>query len=649
MTGGRMTDNPSRQLSGWHGRYRVIDVGSRQTTVRPIPAGVLRAFVGGAGLGTWILHQLTDAIPGYDPLGPAAPLIFCFSPLVGSPLTTSAKFAVVSRSPLTGCLNDSLSSSRFAISGKKTGCDAIVLTGVSDSWVSVSVDEDQVTFRDASEVTGRSAAEAAQWFRAEAGADFDTAAIGVAGEQRVRFATISHDRRHAGRGGSGAVMGSKRVKLLAVRGARRVPFADPSGLADYSRQLSRLSLSDATAKYRETGTVVNLVTFNRLGTLPTRNFRESRFEAAEQLSGMALQGSGHRLRQSCAACTVGCEHIFVPADGDADAGVRLEYESLYALGPMCGVAERDVVLEAARRCDELGIDTISAGATIAFAMECGEQGLLAEPDLRFGSGEQLLTLLDRIGTRAGLGDLLADGSRAAAARIGGGSERFAPHVKGLEIPGYDPRSLQLMALGFAVGTRGADHNRSGAYEVDFSARANRFHAIEDDVALAVQSEDESTLMDALILCRFLRGVFPDRLAAMSDMLALTTGVRLTPAELTAVAARIVDARKLFNIRHGWTPADDTLPPRLLDHPVASGSRSDVTLGSEQLAALVRSYNRLRGWTAEGWLPEERARQRRRELQLSESSTLADERPPAERHESPNDADKRASPRPPATP
>jgi aldehyde:ferredoxin oxidoreductase len=610
-----MNTNTDTKQSGWHGSYLLVDVSTRQVLRHAIPPQVLRQFIGGSGIAAWLLHQWTDGLPGYDPLGPAAPLVFSFSPLVGSPLTTSAKFAVASRSPLTGCLNDSLSSSRFAISGKKNGVDAIVMTGQADSWLTVVIDDGAVQFVSAEELQGRSAAESTAALQSSLGPDFDVAAIGVAGEQQVWFATISHDRRHAGRGGSGAVLGSKKIKAICVRGTKRVSFAEPETLVAYSREVSRASLTEATAKYRETGTIINLVTFNRLGTLPTRNFQDTRFEGSGQLSPAGLQGSGQRIRQSCAACTIGCEHVFVSEDGQQR--VRMEYESLYAFGPMCGISQPEIVTQAVAICDELGMDTISAGATIAFAMECTEAGLLPDSELRFGNGPAMLQCLRQIGERRGLGDLLAHGSRFAAREIGQGSAAWAPHVKGLEIPGYDPRSLQLMALGFAVGTRGADHNRSGAYEADFSADADRFQPSDADVSLAVQSENESALMDSLILCRFLRGVFDRRVQAMAEMLQLTTGCDYTEDELREAAARIVDVRKMFNIRHGWQPADDSLPPRMLDRAVSSGNRTDVMLTTERLQQLVKVYNRCRGWTDDGFLTRERHAVRRYELGLQE--------------------------------
>jgi aldehyde:ferredoxin oxidoreductase len=286
--------------------------------------------------------------------------------------------------------------------------------------------------------------------------------------------------------------------------------------------------------------------------------------------------------------------------------VRLEYESLFALGPLCGIDDPNVVLTAAGRCDDLGLDTISAGGTIAFAMECVERGLLEAPWLNFGDGQALLRAIDEIGRREGLGDLLAEGSRRMAARIGGGSLAFAAQVKGLELPGYEPRGLQTMALGLAVGTRGADHNRSGAYEADFSEAVDRRRADVRAAALAVQSEDRAAVMDSLVLCKFLRGVLSDFYAEAAHMLHLVTGWDVTADELRADARRIIDAKKAFNIRAGWQPDEDTLPDRFLDNPLPGDP--DAVLTRERLGEMIRAYNLQRGWSDEGWLSESAASQ-----------------------------------------
>jgi aldehyde:ferredoxin oxidoreductase len=367
-----------------------------------------------------------------------------------------------------------------------------------------------------------------------------------------------------------------------------------------ARDLSQRSFGPATAKYRELGTVANLLTFNRLHALPTRNFQQGQFDDADALSGESLNEARRVARNSCAACTIGCEHIYASTAGT----VRLEYESLFALGPLCGISDRDVVLRAARLCDQFGLDTISTGATVAFAMECAERDLLNADGLRFGNGDMLLSLVPRIARREGtLGNLLAEGTRRAAAIIGGDAPDFAPHVKGLEIPGYEPRALQTMALGFAVGSRGADHNRSGAYEADFSPLADRLHGSPEAAALAVDTEDRAALMDSLILCKFLRGVFTDFFAEAAGLLQSVTGWDTTADELRTTARRIVTAKKLYNLREGWTAAEDTLPRRFLSEGLPAGPAREAALPRERLQAMIAAYYAVRGWDAAGDVPQ----------------------------------------------
>ena len=583
MPEGNQTGTPF----GYHGVYLRIDATSGQATRVPLSDTTLRQYIGGSGLGARLL--LDEGAAAVDPLSPDAPLIFAFSPLVGSPLTTSAKFAVVSKSPLTGRFNDSLASSGFAIAGKRAGCDAIVIVGRAPALSVLVIDDGAIRLEPADDVAGDSCQVTEEKLRARLGSDYRIAAIGPAGERAVRYATISHDGRHAGRGGSGAVLGSKNIKAIAVRGTQYCDYAHPREVTELSRDLSKRSFGPATAKYRELGTATNLLTFNRFGTLPTRNFQSGTFDEAPQLSPEQLGIEHVRTRASCVACTIGCEHIY----SLGDKGVRLEYESLFALGSLCGVGDGDAALRASRRCDELGIDTISAGGTIAFAMECVERGLLDEPWLTFGSGDAMLKAIELIGRREALGQLLADGSRRAADAIGQGSIAFAPQVKGLEIPGYEPRGLQTMALGFAVGARGADHNRSGAYDVDFSDKVDRRHATLDSVRHAIDSEDKAALMDSLILCKFLRRVFEDFHTEAAGMLRAVTGWDVTADELRDTAQRIVAAKRQFNLLAGCTPEEDTLPDRFLDTPLPNDP--EASLSRERLQQLVAEYHRQRGW------------------------------------------------------
>ncbi len=587
---------------GYHQRVLRIDVSTGHSARVPLEERVLRRYLGGSGLGVHLLLESNTA--ALDALDPAAPLAIVFSPLVGSPLTTSAKFAVVSKSPLTGRINDSLASSQFALSGKRGGCDALLLVGRAREPVIVVVDDGHVRVEPAGTLWGMSAPETEARLRDRLGSSYRGAVIGPAGQRLVRYATISHDGRHAGRGGSGAVMGAKNIKAIMVRGTRTSSWAQPRALAEYARLIAARAAGPATAKYRELGTAANLTVFNRLAALPTRNFQHGTFPEAAVLAPEPLNGAGRGTREACAACTIGCEHRYQlgGAPHDASRSVRVEYENLFALGPLCGVGDRDTVLEASRACDDLGIDTISTGGTIAFAMECAERGILDAPWLRFGSGDALLRAIDLIGRRDGLGDLMAEGSRAMARRIGGRAPELAHHVKGMEIPGYEPRALQTMALGFAVGTRGADHNRSSAYEVDFSEAVDRRCVGPEAAILAVRSEDRAVLMDSLILCKFLRGVFEDLFADAAYMLQLVTGWDTTAEELRMTAHRIVTAKKQYNILAGWRPSEDTLPPRLLRDALPEDSRA--RLRPQRLHALVQAYNRVRGWSPEGWIPVE---------------------------------------------
>jgi aldehyde:ferredoxin oxidoreductase len=579
---------------GYFGRALVVDVADGDAERLPLPEHVLRAYIGGAGLGAWLMHRL--APPQVDPLAPEAPLAFVFSPLVGTPLTTSAKFAVVAKSPLTGLLNDALASSHFAIAGKLTGHDAIVVRGACEEPSVLLVDGDGPRVMPAGDLWGRSAEEAEAALRERLGKGWRIAAIGPAGERLVRYATVSHDGRHAGRGGLGAVLGAKHVKAVAVRAATRTPSADPRAVLAIARDLRKRSFGPATAKYRELGTLANLLAFNAIATLPTRNFQAATFDEAPRLAAEDLAAARGVARENCASCTIGCEHIYA---GPGGKSTRVEYENVFALGPLCGVSDPDAVLAAGARCDELGLDTISAGGTIAWAMECAERGLIDAPWLRFGDADALLRALDEIGAREGMGALLAEGSRAAAAEVGQGSEDFAAQVKGLELPGYEPRTLQAMALGLAVNSRGADHNRSGAYEADLSGRHDRLAGGAAHVAAAVATEDRAAVMDSLILCKFLRGVFEDPFPEWARLLNAVTGWDVDGEEVETTAKRIVLAKRVFNLRAGWTAADDTLPERFLAEPVELASGRAAGLTAERLSGMIAGYYAARGLTAEG--------------------------------------------------
>lgn len=598
-------------MNGFHGQLLHIDLNGEKHSWLPLEEARLRGFLGGIGLGTSLLYDY--APPGVEPFSPDNPLIFASAPLVGTGLTTTAKFAVVTKSPLTGFIGDSLSSSHFALELKRTGADAVVITGRASSLVYVVIADHGVEIRDAEPLRGKTAGEAEALIRAELGLpDIRVAAIGAAGESRVRFATISNEGRHAGRGGVGAVMGSKNLKAVAVIGQREARVFDEGGVKIIADRLRQRSLGWATDKYRNIGTVANLAVFNRLGALPARNFQQSTFDDAEALSGEALAENNFSRTHGCASCTIRCERLFKALDGDDQ---RLEYESLFALGPLCGIHDPQSVLQAARLCDQYGLDTISTGGTLAWAMECAERGLMPEAqklNLSFGCSDGLLSAIKAIAKRDGLGDLLAEGSKRAAEAIGQGSAHWAMHVKGLELPGYEPRSLKTTALGLAVSPRGACHNRSGGYEADFSGAVDRFHGDRDRGVWVAASEDFAAVLDSLIVCKFLRKCFDDFYAEAADLLTKVTGWNCSASELRRVGERITILKRAFNQREGWRPQDDWLPPRLLGEAVFTGVAEGLRLDTAELKEMIGGYYQARGLDKSGFVTERKLR----ELEIS---------------------------------
>jgi aldehyde:ferredoxin oxidoreductase len=587
-------------MHGVHGRVLTIDLNSGDRECLELPEIVYERLIGGVGLATYLLNRYCPE--GVDPLAPENPLIFATSPFIGTGITTASKLALATKSPLTGMIGDSLSSSYLAIALKRTGFDALVLTGAAAEWSYLVIDDDRVEIRPAPQLLGLDPVQTADALRAELGSAYRVAAIGVAGERLVRYASVCNDGRLAGRTGGGTVMGSKRLKAIAVRGSGLPTVADPRGLAAAARKLAERSLGPETAKYREIGTAANVAFFNRMEILPTRNFQAGSFDEADAIAGETLLLEHRVDRHACAACTVGCEHHYRTQDGGKETETRLEYETLFALGSLCGVSNPNTVLRAAARCDQLGIDAISAGVTIAWAMECREQGVdLGVPNEElpaFGDGDSMMTAIDAIGERRGLGDLLAEGSRIAADRTGQGSDDWAMHVKGLEMPGYDPRKLPTLALGLAVSTRGACHNRSSAYEADLSDKISPKAEARARAKAAVAAEDQAALLDSLTVCKFLRHCFDELPSDTAELYRLVTGMYATGDTMTQAGERINNLKKLFNIRQGWSRADDMLPQRAFEN---GNDRFGLTRA--WLDEQIDAYYAVREWEAGGLISE----------------------------------------------
>ena len=591
-------------MYGFHGRLLHIDLGSGKASWEDLQEPRLRAFLGGIGLGTSLLYDY--APPGVAPFSPANPLVLTSAPLVGTGLTTTAKFAVVTKSPLTGFIADSLSSSYFALELKRSGLDAVVITGRAPSMTYIYIHNEHVEIRPANHLVGKSPSDTESSIRSELKSTaVRVAAIGQAGENRVRFATISNEGRHAGRGGVGAVMGAKNLKAIAVCGNRQISAADAKGVEAIADSLRQRSLGSVTDKYRQIGTVANLAVFNRLGTLPARNFQQSTFEDAEALSGETLTENNFSRRHGCASCTIRCERLFKSLSGKEQ---RLEYETLFALGPLCGIKDPEAVLQAAHLCDLYGLDTISTGGTLSWAMECGEKGLLPEArklGLRFGHADAFLAAIPAVAAREGLGALLAEGSRRAALEVGKDTSYWAMHVKGLELPGYEPRSLKTMALGLAVSPRGACHNRSGAYEADFSGEVDRLHVDSRRGSLVAASEDFAAVLDSLIICKFLRKCFSDFYDEGAELLSKVSGWNCSSTELRRIGERIHTLKKLFNVREGWQPEHDWLPERLLSETLPTGVARGIGLTPDEPKEMIRGYYNARGWDENGFIPAQK--------------------------------------------
>ena len=522
---------------------------------------------------------LTGAIDGpIEPLSPENVLAFAPGPFAGTAVPAATKHAVATISPLTGRLTDGLSSSHWSAALRRLGLSGLSIRGARNDWSVLAIDAEGVRFLDATALLGLTPAQTTVRLRELLGGRrWRVAAIGPAGERGVRFATIDNDGRQAGRGGAGAVMGAKRLKAIALCGDGEPAFelADPERVRTIARALRERALGRDTAKYRILGTGANLRVLQRMGMLPTRNFSAASFEGAERVTPERARAEPEAYlerRGGCANCPVQCEHMYVRRNDDRKSAAASEYESVWAFGPNCGIDDLDAVLDAIGRCDAYGLDTISTGGAIAFAMDCAERGLI-DPDmfgtpLRFGNAAVLAPAIDAIVRGDGLGATLGLGVRAAAQAIGAGSESLALHGKGLELPGYEPRALPTYALALAVCTRGACHNRAAAYDVDLRNPGNVL-TDEQRAREVVEAEDTAIAWDALVLCKFTRNCFDDFWGEGAALWSAVTGEPLAASGLREAAGCTWRQKRALNERLGWTPAEDVLPARLSE-PLGDG-------------------------------------------------------------------------------
>jgi aldehyde:ferredoxin oxidoreductase len=565
-----------------------VDVSTGQASPEELPAEVARAVLGGRGLGAYLL--LRERVYELDPLAPANPLIFAPGPLTGTGAPAAGRYSVSSRSPLTGTVFDGNSGGAFGVAVRRLGLDYLVVDGACEAPSYLLIGDEGIRLLPAGELWGADVPAALARLH-ELHGRAEAAVIGPAGERGVLFASIVNNRgRQIGRGGLGAVMGAKRLKaiVLAVEGGSLPGPADPGRFATVIREAEDQLRGDpiTSRSLPDFGTSVLLNLLDQAGALPTRNFRQSRFESAEQISGEALRAGYAAKRGACTGCFIGCAHT-IHAGGES--GGAPEYESLWALGADCGIGDLTAIVTATFACNRVGIDTITMGSTIACAMELAEDGLLPGGP-RFGDAEALLELIGATAERRGLGDELAEGSRRFAARYG--RPELAMHVKSLELPAYDPRGMTGQGLAFATSNRGACHVRAnmlGPEILGMPTLIDRF-ATRGKAPLLIHMQDLNAVLDSLVECKFAAYVL--NLKYFARLLSAVLGEDVETEELLRVGERIWTLEKLFNLRAGFARSDDSLPLRLLSEPVAEGPAKGHVV---HLQPMLDEYYASRGW------------------------------------------------------
>lgn len=614
-------------MFSYAGRILYVDLSTGKVKTEQLTEETAKKYIGGIGLGIRLLME--NSKPGIDAFNPETPLIFATGPLSGTMGPTAGNgYAVVSKSPATGGIAESKAHGFFGPELKRAGYDAIVFTGKSEKLVYAWIDDDTVQLLDAEQLRGKSPYETDTAIREELGDHYiRVSAIGEAGEKLVRFAAIINDEfRAIGRTGMGAVMGSKNLKAVAVRGTQDVNVADLEGFKEFIKMIHERMKGPATRKYRTLGTPENVLVLNSLAALPTRNFTDATFEGAEKVSGEYLNEHFVKKIIGCATCAMRCDHIAVVPEGPYKGSTsRMEFECLWALGPSCGVDRLDAIIEAMRLCNYYGVDGISAGVTVGFAMDLYENGLITKEkadgiDLRFGNHEALIETIKKIGSREGwLGDILGEGTKRAAEKIGKDAYKYACHIKGLELPGYDIRGLKTAALGFAVSFRGACHLRSGAYSPDVKGKVDRFKIEKGRGPIIMDNEDQYNVIDSLILCKFSRGTYYDGLDDMAKYYTLATGIEVTPEDLRKAGERINNLARLFNVREGVGTRDfDTLPYKIMNVPIPDeGVAKGAVVNKQEFELGLDDYYATRGWSREGIPTVEKLK----ELDLEEFADL----------------------------
>ncbi|MCD4791523.1 MAG: aldehyde ferredoxin oxidoreductase family protein [Bacteroidales bacterium] len=590
-------------IGGYHGHLLRVNLSEHSYKTEEIPEKLLIDYIGGRGLGSKILFDETPA--NVDPLGPENKLLFLTGPLTGINAPTTSRFSVVTKSPLTGTVGGCSSGGHFGNDLKSTGYDVLLVEGISDKPCYLYITDNKVEIRDASELWGRNTHETTDILLAETDTDAGVACIGPAGENKLRVAAIMNEKNHAaGRGGLGAVMGSKKLKAVVVRGNNKTPFTNKAVVEDAIKKW-RTFIGEAPLTkdvLKEYGTPALVKVINHYGAFPTKNFQEGFFVDAESISAETLKELYFVKRKPCAGCPIACARITQTPERE---GKGPEFETIWAFGALCGINDLEKIIHANYNCNEYGIDTISTGNTIACAMELSGKGYFTDKayqqirkdlgrDLRFGDAEAIVRFSELIGKAEGFGKEMGMGSAWLAEKYG--HPEIAMHVKGLELPAYDPRGFHGMSISLATNNRGGCHLRS--YLISTEAlttpfAVNRFES-KGKPGLTKLYQDLTATIDSMVACLFTSfALNPDLYA---NLVGSVTGIEMDGKALLKTGERIWTIEKLFNLREGKSRKDDTLPKRLLNEPLTSGLSKGYKI---RFKTMLNEYYQVRGWTNEG--------------------------------------------------
>ncbi len=582
---------------GYMHKYLDVDLTSGTIHEKKLDSELAEKFIGGKGLGAKILYDELKA--GTDPLGPENIILFMTGPLTGTSVVTSGRWCVVTKSPHTGIYLDSQIGGKFGHRLKKAGYDCILVRGKAADPCYLYVSSDGSTLISAKEVWGRGTFDTEEILQGKHPKS-EVVSIGPAGEKLVSYANIMTDKSHmAGRGGSGAVMGSKNLKAIVVSGNEAI-----DAVHDNFKELTRtfrtkVQNDDGVKNRNRIGTMMWVNMSNEGGFLPTRNYQSGVFEDADSISGETMLEKHTYANRACYGCLIACGKANKFETGKY-AGLDVdgpEYESTALLGSNCGIKDLGAVAKASEMCDDLGIDTITTGATISFAIECVEKGYLQQNDvenLTFGNDEAILEVIKLIAERKGLGDLLAKGSRAAAKEIGHDSMDFAIQVKGNELAGVEPRGSWGMALAYSTSDRGACHQRTWTPSAELRGDLTRF-SFDGVPEFVKESQDERAACFSLVVCDFL----PFNVPEMVQILNSATGFSYTPESYLETGERIWNLTRMFNAREGITADDDILPERFFKDAMPEGDAKGLVVNREQFEAAKLEYYKIREWNNKG--------------------------------------------------